>query len=159
MSGPNIKIKTSDEKEYSIERELIFQSNLIKNMVTDLDVADATIPLPNVRSDILDLVLKYMQIHKGEIIPERPIERAVDDMSDEDKELMKLEHSVLFDLILASNYLDIPGLLDIGCRTVAMKIKGKDYRQIREEFNIPEELWRSEEEIAEMKKELNGILG
>ncbi|KAJ3315306.1 hypothetical protein HDV04_003699 [Boothiomyces sp. JEL0838] len=159
MSGPNIKIKTSDEKEYSIERELIFQSNLIKNMVTDLDVADATIPLPNVRSDILDLVLKYMQIHKGEIIPERPIERAVDDMSDEDKELMKLENSVLFDLILASNYLDIPGLLDIGCRTVAMKIKGKDYHQIREEFNIPKELWRSEEEIAEMKKELNGILG
>ncbi|KAJ3260453.1 hypothetical protein HK103_000595 [Boothiomyces macroporosus] len=157
----SVKLTTSDDKEYTLDRELIFQSNLIKNMVTDLDVFDAPIPLPNVTSSTLDIVIKYLKIHKDDPPPpDKPIEKAVDDMIDEDKELMKLEFNIMADVILAANYLDIPGLLDIGCRTVAWHIKQcKDYHEIREKFNIPKELWRSEEEIAEMKKELNGILG
>ena len=36
-----------------------------------------------------------------------------------------MDQSTLFDLILAANYLNIKGLLDLTCQTVAQLIKGK----------------------------------
>lgn len=38
---------------------------------------------------------------------------------------MKVDQATLFDLILAANYLNIKGLLDLTCQTVAQMIKGK----------------------------------
>jgi hypothetical protein len=35
-----------------------------------------------------------------------------------------------------SNYLDIPSLLDLGCKTVANMIKGKTPEEIRSTFGI-----------------------
>ena len=42
-----------------------------------------------------------------------------------DSEFVKVDQSTLFDLILAANYLNIKGLLDLTCQTVAQMIKGK----------------------------------
>lgn len=42
-----------------------------------------------------------------------------------DAEFVKVDQSTLFDLILAANYLNIKGLLDLTCQTVAQMIKGK----------------------------------
>lgn len=41
-----------------------------------------------------------------------------------DKEFVKVDQPMLFDLILAANYLDIRPLLDLTCKTVADMIKG-----------------------------------
>nr|KAJ3418559.1 hypothetical protein HK105_008165 [Polyrhizophydium stewartii] len=43
---------------------------------------------------------------------------------------------MLFDIILAANYLDMKGLLDLGCKTVAGMIKGKTIEEIRKQFPI-----------------------
>ena len=40
-------------------------------------------------------------------------------------------HEVLFELILAANYLDIKSLLDLTCAKVASMIKGKNTEEIR----------------------------
>lgn len=42
-----------------------------------------------------------------------------------DAEFVKVDQATLFDLILAANYLNIKGLLDLTCQTVAQMIKGK----------------------------------
>ncbi len=42
-----------------------------------------------------------------------------------DAEFVKVDQSTLFDLILAANYMNIKGLLDLTCQTVAQMIKGK----------------------------------
>ena len=48
---------------------------------------------------------------------------------------------MLFDLILAANYLDIKGILDIGCKIVAKQIQNcKDAEAIRQKFNIKNDL-------------------
>jgi len=42
---------------------------------------------------------------------------------------MQVDQEMLFEIILASNYLDIKPLLDVGCKTVANMIKGSHQRK------------------------------
>ena len=51
----------------------------------------------------------------------------------------------------AANYLDIKGLLDVTCKTVANMIKGKTPEEIRKTFNIKNDF--TEEEEAQVHKE------
>ena len=43
---------------------------------------------------------------------------------------------MLFELILAADYLDIKSLLDLTCAKVASMIKGKNTEEIRKQINI-----------------------
>ena len=49
----SVKLTSSDGQEFNVAQDIIFQSALIKNMMSDLEVGDAAIPLPNVTGHIL----------------------------------------------------------------------------------------------------------
>lgn len=53
----------------------------------------------------------------------------------------------------AANYLDIKGLLDVTCKTVANMIKGKTPEEIRKTFNIKNDFTASEEEQVRKENE------
>ncbi|KAJ1692619.1 hypothetical protein LUZ63_009317 [Rhynchospora breviuscula] len=63
---------------------------------------------------------------------------------------MEVDQDTIFDLIQAANYLDINGLLDLGCRTVAEMMKRKSIEQLRDTFNIKNDY--SDEEEAALKE-------
>ena len=62
-----------------------------------------------------------------------------------------VEQEVLFELILAANYMDIKPLLDLTCATVASMIKGKTPEEIRKTFNIVNDF--TPEEEAQVREE------
>jgi S-phase kinase-associated protein 1 len=57
------------------------------------------------------------------------------------------------DFSQAANYLDIKGLLDVTCKTVANMIKGKTPEEIRKTFNIKNDFTASEEEQVRKENE------
>ncbi|KAJ3260452.1 hypothetical protein HK103_000594 [Boothiomyces macroporosus] len=134
-----VKLKTSDEVEYILQKDVVTQSHLIKNMLMDLDISDAV--------PFIDKVIQYCKMHKDDPIPEEPLlYKSLDDISEEDSKLVKVDNQTLFDIITAANYLDIPGLLDLGCKTVALLLKGKTIDEVIKEFNVPPERWYTPEQ-------------
>ncbi|KAF4727623.1 suppressor of kinetochore protein mutant, partial [Perkinsus olseni] len=130
-------------------------SSLIVNMVEDGGV-DEEIPLPNVKTAILAKVIEYCKHHKDnppdEITkPLKSTSLAECGVSDWDCEFVNIEQEILFELILAANYLDIKSLLDLSCAKVASMIKGKTPEEIRQQFNIVNDF--TPEEEAQVREE------
>ncbi len=66
-------------------------------------------------------------------------------VSDWDAKFVNVEQELLFELILAANYMDIKPLLDLTCAKVASMIKGKSPEDIRRTFNIENDFTPDEE--------------
>ncbi len=68
-----------------------------------------------------------------------------------DAKFVDIEQEMLFELILAANYLDIKSLLDLTCAKVASMIKNKSPEDIRRTFNIKNDF--TPEEEAQVREE------
>lgn len=103
--------------------------------------------MPNVSSKILSKVIEYCTYHVN--VSKAKEDKAAPDSEEVkawDNEFVKVDQGTLFDLILAANYLNIKGLLDLTCMTVANMIKGKSPEEIRKTFNIKNDFTPEEEE-------------
>ncbi|KAL6289662.1 hypothetical protein ACE6H2_007172 [Prunus campanulata] len=141
-----ITLKSDDGVTFKVEEAVAMQSQTIKHMVED-NCANGAIPLPNVTSIILAKVIEYCKKHHEEDVDGENKE----DIKNWDAGFVKVDQSILFDLILAANYLNIKSLLDLTCQTVADMINGKTPEVIRETFNIKNDFTPKEEE--EIRKE------
>ncbi|KAI8608861.1 putative negative regulator sulfur controller-3 [Chytriomyces sp. MP71] len=157
-----VKLTSSDQQEFRIERSVAERSVLLKNMIEDVgETDDLPIPLPNVTAAILKKVLEYCEHHKTDPLPSmdedkeasEATKRQTDDIDEWDAGFIKVDNDVLFEIILAANYLDIKALLDLGCKTVANMLKGKSAEQIREMFNIENDFTPEEEEQIRRENE------
>ena len=150
---PEIKLVSSTGKEFLVEMDIARKSITIKTMLEDLGFDDGyngePVPLPNVESHILEKIIQWCTKHKDDdkdaftnlSMDQLPVWDEKD-FFDEGK-----DQKILFDLILAANYLDIKGLLDLGCKVVAKMIKNCGSAEaIREKFNISADL--PQEEVA-----------
>jgi len=156
---PTIRLQSSDSEIFEIDVEIAKASMTIKTMLEDLgmdDEDDEPIPLPNVNAAILRKVIQWATHHKDD--PPQPEddenrEKRTDDIETWDQEFLKVDQGTLFELILAANYLDIKGLLDVCCKTVANMIKGKTSEDIRKTFNIKNDFTPEEEEQVRKENE------
>ena len=104
-------------------------------------------PLPNVSSKILAKVIEYCKYHVA-AKKENESEQKVKQFN---SAFVKVDQATLFEIILAANYLNMSGLLDLTCMTVANMMKGKTPEEIRKTFNIKNDFTPEEEE--EVRKE------
>jgi len=151
-----VKVTSSDGQEFIIPKEVASQSVLIKNMLEDIGEAEHAIPLPNVTGTILQKVIEYADHHKDDppaTADDEMKPKSSEDIDEWDREFMNVDQGTLFELILAANYLDMKGLLDLGCKTVANMIKGKSVEEIRKTFNIVNDFTPEEEEQIRKENE------
>eukprot|EP00197_Chlamydomonas_leiostraca_P004659 CAMPEP_0202865894 /NCGR_PEP_ID=MMETSP1391-20130828/6644_1 /ASSEMBLY_ACC=CAM_ASM_000867 /TAXON_ID=1034604 /ORGANISM="Chlamydomonas leiostraca, Strain SAG 11-49" /LENGTH=155 /DNA_ID=CAMNT_0049545783 /DNA_START=83 /DNA_END=550 /DNA_ORIENTATION=+ len=141
-----VKLSSSDNQVFEVEEDVAFESQTVKNLIEDSG-ADELIPLPNVSGKILARVIEYCKFHveATKKVDDKPT-KSEDEVKTWDAEFVKVDQSTLFDLILAANYLNIKGLLDLTCQTVAQMIKGKTPEEIRKTFNIKNDFTPEEEE-------------
>ncbi|NXI09879.1 SKP1 protein, partial [Irena cyanogastra] len=161
---PSIKLQSSDGEIFEVDVEIAKQSVTIKTM---LEVPGAFLwaepprecgnkaPAGAVWGALpTGVVIQWCTHHKDDPPPpedDENKEKRTDDIPVWDQEFLKVDQGTLFELILAANYLDIKGLLDVTCKTVANMIKGKTPEEIRKTFNIKNDF--TEEEEAQVRKE------
>merc|ERR1712183_853421 len=100
---------------------------MLDDLGGDLGLPDEDpVPLPNVESSILEKVIDWCQKHKDDPIPKEEDlnEDSVDKIEKWDEDFFKVDQKLVCDLILAANYLDIKGLMNLGCMIVAKKMRG-----------------------------------
>lgn len=151
-----IQLISSDFEKLTLPKTIAIQSELIKTTAEN-DPHAQEIQLPNVRGSILRKVTDYLKHHDGS--PAKKIERPLKSsdltgvLSQWDADFIDIDQELLFELILAANFMDIKPLLDLACCKVASMIRGKSPEQIRQTFNIINDFTPEEEAkiIAENK--------
>jgi len=157
--SPKITLTSNDGANITVDRAVAERSMLIKNMMEDLgeENIDSAVPIPNVNEQVLKKVIEWCEHHKNDPVTTQDDDsdsrKKTTDIEEWDQKFMQVDQEMLFEIILASNYLDIKPLLDVGCKTVANMIKGKSPEEIRKTFNITNDFTPEEEEQIRRENE------
>lgn len=158
-SAPQVRLQASDGEEFAVSRKVAERSVLIKNLLDDLPETAHTeaIPIMNVTEPVLKKVIEWCEHHQNDppaaADDDSDSRKKSTDIDEWDQKYMQVDQEMLFELILAANYLDIKPLLDVGCKTVANMIKGKSPEEIRKTFNIVNDFTPEEEEQIRRENE------
>ena len=148
MSGEKVKLTTMDGEVVEVDREIACKSILVKGIVDDSGIEDE-IPLASVKKPILDKVIEYCTYINENTPPEIEKPLRSNNLNDVVNEwyanFVDLEQEVLFELILASNFMDIKSLLELACAKVASLVKGMTIPETRQFFNIENDFTPEEE--------------
>ncbi|KAJ2907197.1 E3 ubiquitin ligase complex SCF subunit scon-3 [Zalerion maritima] len=155
-----LHLATNDHAVIQVERQVAERSIVVKHMLEDIGdeaVGKEPIPLPNVNEAVLRKVLEWCDHHKNDPPStgddDNESRKKTTDIEEWDQKFMQVDQEMLFEIILAANYLDIKPLLDVGCKTVANMIKGKSPEEIRKTFNITNDFTPEEEEQIRRENE------
>eukprot|EP01040_Poterioochromonas_malhamensis_P005250 gene5250-5630_t len=147
-SGRTVILLSQEEESFNVPEEVAKMSELVKSMI-DEGAGEDEIPISQVKSSILVKVIEFCQhyiAHPMEEI-EKPLKSLnMHELVDEwYANFISVEQQVLFDLILAANYMDIEPLSDLGCAAMASMIKGRTPEELRRQFNIVNDFTPEEE--------------
>ncbi|XP_014232771.1 S-phase kinase-associated protein 1-like [Trichogramma pretiosum] len=149
-----IRLKGNDEKIFEVELAIAKRSLVIHEMIESLGDEDLEEPLvlSEVKSDILEMVIKFATYHKNDPMPdkdnkkdkeENPKRRQLnrrkgldqisewDQISKWDKQFLEVDLDTLYDLIKAANFLNMPDLVKLTCKKASTLAKGTDPHKIR----------------------------
>jgi S-phase kinase-associated protein 1 len=151
-----VKLVTSEGEQVEVDVDVASKSVLIKGMIDDSGVEEE-IPLPNVKKAVLEKIIQFCTYTRDNAAPEIEKPLRSNNLSDVTTpwyaEFVNLDQEILFELILAANYLDIKPLLELACAKVASLIKNRTIPEIRKFFNIENDFTPEEEaQIMEENK-------
>ncbi|KAF8117572.1 hypothetical protein N665_0009s0092 [Sinapis alba] len=151
MSTSNkITLTSSDGENFEIEEAVAREFEIVANMIED-DCASGSIPLANVTAKDLSAAIEYCKTHVEAGSVENN-EEAADKLKKWDEDfLANYDNAMIFNLMLAANYLNCKGLLNLTCQKVADNIKDLQPEEVREIFKIENDF--TEEEEAKVRSE------
>jgi S-phase kinase-associated protein 1 len=153
-SGDDIVFISQEGERFAVGRRVAHMSELVRTLTEDSGSSEE-VPLMDVKSPVLAKVIEFCSHHVDNKLPEieKPLRSAnlADIVPEWDAKFVEVEQEMLFELILAANYMDIKSLLDLTCAKVASMIKGKSPEEIRRTFNIKNDF--TPEEEAQVREE------
>ncbi|KAI8568757.1 hypothetical protein RHMOL_Rhmol02G0225100 [Rhododendron molle] len=99
-SKKKIILRSSDGVTFEVDEAVAIQSGVIRQRVEN-DCADGVFPLANVTSGVLSKVIEYCEKHAKSAAPDSDDRAAVDQLENFDAQFVKVDQTLLFDLILA----------------------------------------------------------
>ena len=115
---PQIYLVSTEGDKLLVSSKIAMQSELVKTMIEG-DKLASDIPLPNVKNTILAKVMEYLKYHVDNQAREieKPLKSAnmAEVVCQFDADFVDVDQEILFELILAANYMDIKPLLDLCC--------------------------------------------
>ncbi|PIC40881.1 hypothetical protein B9Z55_008480 [Caenorhabditis nigoni] len=138
-------LESSDGIKIKISMAAAQQSRLLCD-ITSFTHPDGILPI-DASGATLAKIVQWCEYHQADPITD--VRLTGDDhfmTPDWDLEFLRMSNAELFDLIIASNYLDINLLLNYACKKVAMMGKGKNPEEMREVYDIRTDAEDEEEE-------------
>lgn len=152
-----VQLESKDHEVITVDRDVIERSVVIKNLISDLGEQTEAIPLDSVNKAVLEKVIEWCTYHRADPPAtnddDNDVRKKTTDIDEWDQKFLQVDQEMLFEIILAANYLDIKALLDVGCKTVANMIKGKSPEEIRKTFNIQNDFTPEEEDQIRRENE------
>jgi S-phase kinase-associated protein 1 len=150
-----VTLVSFEGQQFDIPKKLALMSGYLSEFES-CDEYEAVVPLPNIKSDILQRVIEFLQHHVGTPMADidKPLKSTImsENVADVwDAAFVDQPQDTIFELILAANFLDIKSLLDLTCAKVASMIRGKTPAEIRSTFNIVDNF--TPEEEAQVREE------
>ncbi|KAL0009367.1 hypothetical protein SO802_010869 [Lithocarpus litseifolius] len=154
-SSTKITLKTSDNELFEVEEAVAMKFCTVKQYFDDENNNNVTsgasttvIPLPNVESHPLSILItyckKHLKIKANNADNKKEMEKEMEQC--EQELLRKVMPQELTELILAANYLNFKEALDFFCRAVASAIQNKSVEYVRKFFGLESDFEPGEEE-------------
>ncbi|KAK4267869.1 hypothetical protein QN277_024595 [Acacia crassicarpa] len=142
-----ITVESSDGGEFKMTVGAAIQSKLLNRMIEDVSVsADCKVRVSEVNSETLKKVIEYCEKHAS-MANDGASHSNAEELEGWDTEFMKVNAGdMLFHILMAANYLEVEGLFNLACQTVANSMKGKTPKEIRMMFNIKNDFTPEEQE-------------
>ena len=142
-----VVFRTNDEQIFKVDAQVAQLMVTIKHAMEDVvDDSDNIIPLPNVESRIFTKIVdygnKWVSLNDTE---KTQIKQSTTIITDWEKEFFNMDHTSIFEIIIATNYLQMEVLLNAACKRVAVMITNKTTEEIRTMFNITNDFTPEEE--------------
>ena len=142
------RLMCKDGEVLEVAVNIASQSKLINGLIED-GGTDDDIPISQVNKPIMEKVIVFMERMTENAPPEIEKPLSSTDLSQVVEawyaEYVNVDQEMLFEIVMAANYLDIKPLLELSCAKVASLIKGKTVQEIRQFFNIENDFTPEEE--------------
>ena len=149
-----VKLQCADDELIDVNMTDAKQSSLIKGLIDDGSADDPDTPLPvtQVSASVMAKCMDFVA-HMRESNSEPEIEQPLpsNDLTQHVESwyaeyiTKDVDQALLFDIVLAANYLDIKPLLKLGSAKIASLIKGKSIEEIRQFFQMDNDFTPEEE--------------
>ncbi len=123
--------------------------------------ADREIQLPKVKEAVMTKIIEFCEHYQTEEMT--PIEKPMRSTKIEDlvqpfyvEYVNNMEQTMLIEIIIAANDMDIKPLMELACLAFAMMIQGKTVEEMRATFNIENDF--TPEEEAQIREENRWVL-
>ena len=175
----SVVLESAENKQFTVNRKVAEQSNLIKSLLEDCGMTNEPIILPAIESPLLEKVIvwlnekvdkpfNYVTEKREEVLDENGKVKEVkvchlakpsdlNLLTTWDEEFFGNDANGIIDLYKAGNYLNIYELYTKACMMIAKNLTGMTTEQMREYLGVVNDFTPEEEE--EIKKSTSWMQG